>query len=143
MSDRDDIHDLVSTLGRHLDDRNFESLRDLFTPDAIVHTPGGQAQGHDALVAQAALRHSEPVGLQHLITNTLIDVDGDRASLRANLLVTFSDGVRDPAPFQLGEVYRMDLLRTPDGWRIHDLATSAVWSRNLPAQAGSLQPAGQ
>jgi hypothetical protein len=134
MSDRHDILDLIATLGRRLDERDFEALRDLFTHDASVSTPGGAATGHDALVDQARRRHSQDDGIQHIITNQLVDIDADRASVRANLLVSFArSGVDDPQPFLLGEVYRFELRRTDDGWRIVSLGSTPVWSLNRPA----------
>jgi hypothetical protein len=48
--------------------------------------------------------------------------------------VTFAKlGVADPAPFQLGEVYRFEMIRTTQGWRIGALTSTPVWSVNLPA----------
>lgn len=134
------IERVVTRLGRCLDDRDFDGLRALFTSDARVVTPGGVAVGHDDLVAQARRRHTDPVGIQHLITNVLVDWVGDpdsersRARVRANLLVTFADtGVRDPHPFQLGEVYEFDVVREPRGdWRFSEMRSRPVWSRDLP-----------
>jgi hypothetical protein len=135
MIDRFDIERAIFSVGRCLDERDFDGLRDLFTDDASVSTPGGEVRGRDALVAQARARHSNDKGIQHLITNLLIDQDGDRAAVRANLLVTFAKtGVGDPSPFVLGEVYRFELERTPLGWRITQLTSTPVWTLNLPAQ---------
>jgi hypothetical protein len=134
LLDRLRITDLVSRLGSHLDSRNFEGLRDLFTPDATVSTPGGTAYGHDAVVAQARRRHSTDVGIQHIITNVLIEhSDEDRATARANLLVSFArTGAADPSPFLLGEVYDLGLCRTPAGWRLVALTSTPVWTLNDP-----------
>lgn len=134
LIDRTEIADLVSRLGRCLDERDFEGLRALFTADAEVATPGGTAAGHDALVAQARARHSAAAGIQHVVTNLLVDLEGDRADVRANLLVAFADdGPRDPAPFVLGEVYRFALRRTEGGWRFTRLSSTPTWSLNAPA----------
>jgi ketosteroid isomerase-like protein len=134
LIDRQDITDLVSDLGRRLDERDFEGLRDLFTEDAAVTTPGGTATGHDALVEQARRRHSSDQGIQHVITNVLIDVDGDDARVRANLLVSFArTGPDDAQPFLLGEVYRFELRRTADGWRFTRLGSTPVWTLNRPS----------
>jgi len=136
--DRLDIERTIISVGRCLDERDFDGLRDLYTPDASVSTPGGEVSGHDALVEQARSRHTGDEGIQHLITNLLIEQDGDRAEVRANLLVAFAKtGVRDPSPFLLGEVYRFDLQRTPGGWRIARLSSTPVWTLNLPAQLAS------
>jgi len=134
LVDRLQIEECISALGRCLDERDFEAIRGLFTEDASVHTPGGTATGHDALVEQARRWHSTDEGIQHLITNLLVERDGDRASVRTNLLVSFARaGVADPAPFLLGEVYRFQLRRTGAGWRITELSSTPVWSVNQPA----------
>lgn len=133
--DRFDIERAIFSVGRCLDDRDFDGLRNLFTEGASVSTPGGDVRGHDALVAQARSRHSNDEGIQHLITNLLIEQDGDRAAVRANLLVTFAKtGVGDPSPFVLGEVYHFELERTASGWQITRLASTPVWTLNVPAQ---------
>jgi hypothetical protein len=136
--DRLEIERTVFSLGRCLDERDFEGLRELFTPDGSVSTPGGEVRGHDALVEQARSRHSSDEGIQHLVTNLLIELDADRAAVRANLLVTFAKtGVRDPAPFLLGEVYHFDLDRTPTGWRISRLRSTPVWALNPPPEVAA------
>jgi SnoaL-like protein len=139
LFDRLHIVDLVTSVGRCLDERDFEGLRELFTEDATVATPGGTVSGHDALVAQARRGHSRDKGIQHVITNHLVDLDGDRASVRANLLVAFAaGGPEDPQPFLLGEVYRFELRRTADGWRISSLRSTPVWSLNRSTRLAGL-----
>jgi hypothetical protein len=134
LLDRQRIVDLINQLGRCLDERDFEALRGLFTADAGVTTPGGTATGHDALVEQARRRHSADDGIQHVITNPIVDLDGDRAAVRANLLVSFAhSGPADPEPFLLGEVYRFELRRSTDGWRFTSLRSTPVWTLNRPA----------
>jgi ketosteroid isomerase-like protein len=140
LLDRQHIVDLVTSVGRCLDERDFEALRELFTDDATVATPGGTVRGHDALVAQARRGHSRDKGIQHVITNHLVDLDGDHASVRANLLVAFAaDGPEDPQPFLLGEVYRFEMRRTTDGWRIRSLQSTPVWSLNSSARLAGLR----
>lgn len=64
----------------------------------------------------------------------LVDADGDRAEVRANLLVHFAALTDTDAPtlappiqFTLGEIYRFDAVRTPEGWRFACVETSPVW----------------
>jgi len=138
LVDRSEIADLVNRLGRVLDEGRFDEMRSLLVEDATARTPGGTAEGRDAMVAQASRNHRPEQAIQHLITNLLIDLDGDRASARANLVVHFgpADGGGSdsqggsPAPpvaFTLGEVYRFELVRTPDGWRFARVETTPVW----------------
>jgi SnoaL-like domain len=134
MTDHQEIERLVFELGRCLDERDFDGLRLLFTEDAEVRTPGGTSRGHDALVAQARARHTEPVGIQHLATNVLVDQAGDTAEVRANVLVAFAaDGAFDPAPFLLGEVFRFSARRTAAGWRMTSMSGTPTWTLNAPA----------
>ena len=95
LLDRDEIETLVHRLGACLDEGRFDDLRTLFTTDAVASTPGGVAQGI-GLIAQASRNHAPDDGIQHLISGVLVDHDGDTASVRANLLVTFAR--RAPAP---------------------------------------------
>lgn len=133
---RDEITDLVNRLGMVLDEGSFDDLRQLLADDISVRTPGGEATGRDAVVAQARRNHRPEQPIQHLITNLLIDLTGDRATARANLVVHF--GPEEPpaiphprgAPLQLtmGEIYRFELTDTPAGWRFAHIETTPIWS---------------
>jgi hypothetical protein len=132
LADHQALIDLPSRLGAWLDDQRFDETGDLFVPEASVSTPGGTAHGAEALAAQARRNH---VGArtQHAITNVLVDRDGDRARLRANLVVTFAAAAVPaglPAPTKtLGERYDLDAVRTRDGWRLARVAIAPVWAR--------------
>jgi hypothetical protein len=126
LADRAALTDLVSRLGRWLDEGGAGDPAALFVADARVSTPGGQSTGRDALVAQARRNHDVPT--QHLITNVLAEVDGDAAQLTANLVVTFVDAPGTPgAHHQLGETYAFEARRTADGWRLASVTVRPVW----------------
>lgn len=135
LVDRDEIATLVHRLGACLDEGRFEDMRTIFTADSTARTPGGLAEGIDALIAQASRNHVPEDHIQHLISNILVDLAHDRASVRANLLVTFAHGPGVPSPHrQMGEVYRFDALRTPEGWRLSRVESVPVWqSPTTPA----------
>lgn len=135
LTDRFELEQLVGRLGRFIDQHRVEEAPDLFAGDVTVSTLGGTAEGIDAVVAQAGRNHT--VTTQHLITNVLIDVDGDEATVEANLLVVFADG--PPAPLgpdrvelptlgmALGERYRFEAVRTLGGWRLRRVEIDALW----------------
>jgi hypothetical protein len=149
LSDRAEITDLVSRLGACLDESRFDEMAGLLAEDATVRTPGGEAAGRAAVVAQARRSHSSDQSFQHVITNVLVDLDGDRATARANLVVHIAvPGDRspdDPVPAVapragLGEVYRFGLARTPAGWRFARVEIEPRWlSGTLPPRP---QPGG-
>jgi hypothetical protein len=123
LNDRREIADLVSRLGLWLDAGRFDEAPSILTGDVAVSTPGGQAEGIEHVVAQARRNHQH-AHLQHVITNVLIDLDGDRAEVRANLVVTFAD---DAVSSQQGERYRFEAVRTADGWRLSRVEVVPVW----------------
>jgi ketosteroid isomerase-like protein len=129
LDDRFAITDLIYSLGAALDEHRFDDLRDLFIEDATASTPGGIAQGRDAVIAQATRNHLKYSRLQHSITNLLIDLNGDRAVVRANLHAAFAGetGVPD---LMLGAVYRFQAQRTEQRWRLAGLEVTPIWRQS-------------
>jgi hypothetical protein len=146
LYDRTEITDLVYRLGACLDEGRYDEMRELLVEDATVSTPGGQAEGRAALIAQARRNHPADQRFQHVTTNVQIDLDGDRAKVRANLVViiTTPDSGPSDAPVAsprctIGEVYSFELLRTPGGWRFSRIGTVPLWMSGTvptPARAG-------
>jgi hypothetical protein len=141
LVDRSEIADLVNRLGVALDQGNSDELRSLLVEDATVRTPGGTAEGREAVIAQASRNHPPEQPIQHVITNVLIDLDGARAQARANLVVYFGPlaGGSDPtvplAPpleYTTGEVYDYELVRASQGWRFLRIQTTPVWRSGTP-----------
>jgi hypothetical protein len=141
LVDRAEITDLVHRLGVVLDEGPADDLRALLVENATVRTPGGAAEGLEAVIAQAGRNHPPQQPIQHVITNVLIDLAGAHARARANLVVSFGPlaGASDPAgplappvEYTTGEVYHYDLVRTPDGWRFSRIQTTPVWRSGTP-----------
>lgn len=87
LLDRNEITDLVSRLGASLDEGRFDEMHSLFVEEATARTPGGAKEGREAVIAMARKNHRPEWGSEHVITNVLVDLEGDRASVRANLVV--------------------------------------------------------
>ncbi len=140
-SGRTEITDLVYQLGACLDEGRFDDLEGLLVEEATVTTPGGRGEGREAVIAQARRNHPADQRFQHVTTNLLIDLDGDRAKVRANLIVTITrpgdPAAAGPAPLcTIGEVYHFELVRTPSGWRFATIGTVPVWvTGDVPAPA--------
>jgi hypothetical protein len=131
LIDRQAIADLIHRFGAILDEQRFDELATIFAEDASVTTPGGQADGLDAIVAQASRNHTSDLHTQHLQTDLVVDLDGDRARARANYVGVFATGSGSLAPaphFQIGSVYRFQLVRTAGGWRLRSMEMDPVWA---------------
>jgi SnoaL-like domain len=136
LADRVEITDLVYRLGVVLDEHGFERMGSLLTDDVTASTPGGTSRGQAAVIAQAERIHTTAERIHHVITDVLVDFDedGDRARVRANLLVHFAPAeapsgaaVAPTVTCTQGQVYRLDAVRTTDGWRLSTVETSPVW----------------
>jgi len=131
LVDRAEIADLVAHLGVVLDEGRFDDMADLLVEEVTARTPGGRAEGRTAVIAQARKNHRSDFAIQHVISDVVVvDVDGDRADVRANLVVSFAEVVPVVAPpvtYALGEVYRFVVVRTVQGWRLAEVETVPVW----------------
>ena len=130
LDDRAKVTDLVYRLGVYLDEGRFEEMHELLVENATVRTPGGQAEGRDSVISQAQRNHRPSQRFQHVTTNVLVDLDGDRAKVRANLVVHIAIPGDAPAgapatqqQCAVGEVYNFEVVRTTDGWRFVRIAT--------------------
>lgn len=123
LLDRHAITDLVSRLGLWLDgDTTLDQARAILDEAVSVATPGGTAQGIERVVLQARRNHDVPT--QHVITNVLVDLDGDRAMAGANLIVNFPDATQ-------GERYAFAAARADRGWRLTRIEVTPIW-RSTP-----------
>ncbi len=123
LSDRADLSDLVARLGRWLDAGATDDADDVLADDVVATTPGGRAEGREAVVAQARANHDVPT--LHQITNVLVDLDGDTAAVGAAVTATFAD---DRAT---GGRYELTAARTDAGWRLTAIGMQPVWRRGL------------
>jgi len=127
LTDRIELTDLVSRLGYWLDDKRWDEANSLLTEDISVKTSGGSTNGIAAATDQARKGH-DVVTTHHVITNVLIELAGDEAAIRANLIVTFIDARPDqPTRRTLGEKYQFSARRTPAGWRLSGIEATRVW----------------
>ena len=70
---------------------------------------------------------------QHLLTGHGVDVDGDTATVRANLVAihVWKDRPAEASmldrSFTAGGVITAVLRRTPDGWHISEMQNHVIW----------------
>ena len=138
LADRAAITDTVTRFGWCLDRRDWDGLKALFTD--VVRTDytalwGGEPQeaGVDDLLAtdqQGSWRRTLD-GLeatQHLITNILVEVDGDTATATANVVGVHRLTNPHGSPlWTVGGTYDIRLTRTAAGWRIRAITQGITW----------------
>jgi hypothetical protein len=138
LEDKEAIRELFSEYCFRMDDFRFAELGALFTADGEWIARYARARG-PAEIANLMARNipAEPKR-KHFIMNSLIRLDGDRATAHTSYLVVLQASGGALVPSVAG-TYEDVLVRTPAGWRfrerrlVHDLAGEL--GLNLPSKS--------
>ena len=122
ISDRIEINDLLIRYTRAIDQKDWELLDTVFTPDAEVdYVSSGGIKGTypEARAWLAKALAIFPVTV-HYVTNSEVTLAGDRASARTAVYnpMFFKNADDSMHHFAVGAYYVDELVRTPAGWRI-------------------------
>ncbi|KKJ98520.1 nuclear transport factor 2 family protein [Micromonospora sp. HK10] len=126
VTDRAEIAELVARLAWALDERRFDDLRTVYAPDARTSSPRGTLAGLDEIVEVLRRTSPEEELTQHLNSDVVIDLDGDRAEIGAHQLVYFYRAGAAPHR-RAGVRTRYTAVRTPAGWRLAQADISPLW----------------
>jgi len=124
--DREAIRELFSEYCFRMDDFRFAELGALFTEDGEWVARYATARGPAEIAALMARNIPGEPRRKHFVMNSLIQLDGDRATARTSYLVILQAAGAGLVPSVAG-TYMDVLVRTPDGWRfrqrrlVHDL----------------------
>lgn len=127
---------VVNTYFRALDEKQFGESRfgQILASDARVIRPNGAATVGPANIADSHARSfARFEATQHLLTGHDVDVDGDTAVVRANLVAIhiWNDRPVEASmldrSFTAGGVITATLRRFTDGWRISELENHVIW----------------
>lgn len=139
ISDRLEIQDLFARYSFAIDERDWDALDEVFTPDArIDYTETGGVKG-----SVAQIKAWLPVALerfpafQHMVATTKLTLNGDHATSRTilfNPMVAAGEGGTTQT-FFIGLWYRDTLVRTAAGWRIAERYEERSWTHNVPPLA--------
>ena len=132
--DRTEIVEQTTRMAWLADRRDWDRLVDLFA-DEVDLDYTALTGGHPVRLSPVDLVAGWRAGLggldatQHLVSNHLVDVDGDRAVATAQFQAThvLANPHGDPT-WTLGGHYRFGLVRRDDGWRIDAVTMTATWA---------------
>jgi len=133
-----DIMEVMSRYALASDNKNYDLLRSLFSDDATIAMQfdsdflGGQGVHFDdpasfiAFVKETATVYRAS---QHLLGNPLIDIDGEVASIRVNLIGTaFYQDTSTPDTTLYG-FYEVALTKMSGSWKIQKLTFTSIGSK--------------
>jgi len=129
--DKLEIQEVLVRYARALDERNHALLNDVFLPDAdIDYRAAGGARG-DLAEWQEWLHPamSRFESWQHLLTNFVIEVDGDQATALTRCYNPLQGSRPDGGRYVVhtGASYEDQLTRTEHGWRIAQRKLNMDW----------------
>jgi hypothetical protein len=132
LSDKAEIGEVIVRYGWAIDTKDWALLDTCFTADAHVDyssNPGGKVGPYREVRGWLEKVMSAFPVTQHLMSNTEVMLDGDRAKVRT--MVTNPQGAATRAGglhfFFVGARYDDDFVRTPDGWRIAKRVETTLW----------------
>jgi 3-phenylpropionate/cinnamic acid dioxygenase small subunit len=139
LSDRADIQDVVNRYAWAIDSRDWAALDTCFTDDAYVDyssNPGGRKGPYAEVRGWLERNLAAFAVMQHLMMNTDISLEGDRATVRTMMVNPMGAKTREGPPhfFYIGGRYDDEFVRTDAGWRIARRVETLLWFE------GSLPP---
>ena len=133
VADKLEIQEQLARYARGVDTQDWELWKSVFTEDAVVdYSQSGLPSGsRDEVAGIFAAAFATIPWATHHITNVEIDLDGDRAKVRAMFFNPMQlPGVEGSS--STGGYYHHDFVRTPAGWKSEHLVEEPVWFLNRP-----------
>lgn len=133
-NDRAEIVDVTTRMAWFADRRDWDALLTVFA-DEVDLDYTSLTGGEPARLAAADIVAGWRAGLggldatQHLVSNHLVDVDGDRAVATAQFqAVHVLANPHGEPTWTLGGHYRFGLVRSDGGWRIDAVTMTTTWA---------------
>jgi hypothetical protein len=150
--DRAEVCELVDRYIHLLDsaddpERDDEAYRRVFTDDVRLTFPIGQRQGIAGLAEFQRSAYLCWGSTFHLSGNHVVDLDGDRATVRAQVWALHVQQAGSPMGldtahrFDVGGFYSASAVRLACGWRIAALEFVVLWTAGQGRPAADYSPA--
>jgi hypothetical protein len=131
VADRIAIDDLLDAYAHAIDTRDWDLFRSLFVPGAVLDygSEGGPRCEVDEAVKWLDRSLAPFSMLQHIVANRRVEIDGDRARVRAYVFSPLGvpNGEMGLTFILSGGTYDDQLRKTPDGWRFEQRLVKSAW----------------
>lgn len=127
LLDRREIEELIYKLAELIDSFQLERMvEEIYAPDGSDDHGGGPVVGRQAVLDWYRDSTANIAAVSHNMCNLIIDLDGDRAEVKSNVIswswvMSNNDaGPMRPADYALSLSYRDKVSRYPEGWRVDE-----------------------
>jgi ketosteroid isomerase-like protein len=133
LEDKDALASLLNRYAHAVDAFDWEAWGVCWAPDAVADFGrSGPVEGRDAIVGRSRAAqdvYRDRGGMQHLLANLELTVNGDTAEGSGNLLFSSSpDSAGAPPDSAVCGKYRWEFVRAAEGWQIKRAWLRRVWS---------------
>ena len=123
MIDQEELRLLMYRYSDAIDNRDWKMYRSCFTENAIVKVvPGSRQWPIDELIALIGPQFANFSGTQHIVTNHMFKIEGDKATgtcyLRASHWCDVPGKSRESVAWIIDGKYSDEYVRDDDGWKI-------------------------
>ena len=128
LEDHRAIIELTAVYCFALDEKDFETLRDVFLPEATAQLGSSSQDGIDEIIGRISGTLDRFDGSQHIVSTHQVAIDGDTATCRCYLYAQhMRPAGEEPPLLTVGGRYDDRLVRTADGWRIAHRTLTSLW----------------
>jgi len=134
--ERTQISDLLIRYFAAVDDKriDLEIVKATFTNNARIIRPDGTAIVGQENILDAHLKSfARFKATHHVITNFIVDIKGDMATLRSNIIANHMWADNDDNPslsnkyFLADGIFSAKAIKVDNQWRINELSNNVVW----------------
>ena len=129
LEDREEIRALVARYGRAVDDRDWESLANQYTPDAVFDSAAGRSVGTDAIIDYYEERTKAYVASYHYPHSHEITFIDDHTA--TGLVCAHAELTIEGETVFVALRYHDDYRRVDGAWRFHERETRILYVLKL------------
>ncbi len=127
-----DIVRLIRDTWAAIDGKDWDAYADGFAVDGEFEIMGQRRKGREEIVAGPARDLAKFDGLQHLVMNEIVDVDGDRAVGQWYAIAVHVPDASNPAAHaDVGLRYRFKARRDEARWRFEEAVIDIIWTGGM------------
>lgn len=127
-----DIVRLIRETWAAIDRKDWQAYADAFAEDGEFEIMGQRRTGREEIMAGPARDLAGYDGLQHLVMNEIVDVDGDRASGQWYAMAVHVPDAADPGTHaDVGLRYRFEVRRDDGRWRFAEAVIDVIWTSGM------------